>query len=273
MSDISTTLKAIGIASPLKKVLTLCDGAPLLAVSATSDDAIDVWLTLREAHDRLQHWPVILGGPGELDFHKETQEFLAQNYKESKDKPLGKSGVEWFEYRRSAEYWSDRMAPMVANLKSKGAEIPNFMLEKKEPIVRKAPGLPSEDYSPNDEFIAHSRDEFEGDVSIALLPITHGWEAAPLLNFGSWNNCPEPAVHAAVHQYWFEQYGAEVVTITHDTIEMRVSRPPLLWDQAFALAEDQELYAEFDQMGGGLNTTRGLAASLLESTVWHFWWD
>jgi hypothetical protein len=73
-------------------------------------------------------------------------------------------------------------------------------------------------------------------------------------------------------KYWQERYGAEVVGVTHDVVEMLISRPPRTRAQALELAREQCLYCS-DIVLQGTNTLDVLAASLLDGTTWFFWWD
>ncbi len=77
---------------------------------------------------------------------------------------------------------------------------------------------------------------------------------------------------SALLKHWYERYGAEVMGMTSDTIEMQVARPPRSSDEALQLAFEQYVYSPdiVDQGAGGLDH---LAALLLGGTVWYFWWD
>jgi hypothetical protein len=45
-------------------------------------------------------------------------------------------------------------------------------------------------------------------VIIAVLPVVDSIEAIAALDFGHWNDCPEPAVHFAFARMWQGLYGA-----------------------------------------------------------------
>jgi hypothetical protein len=110
------------------------------------------------------------------------------------------------------------------------------------------------------------------EVSIALLRLDAPWEAFAHLGWGAWNECPEPEVHCALHRYWGEQWGAQVVSITHDVVECAVSRPPQTREDALRLAREQYIYCR-DIVEQGTETVPALAASLLGAPFWFFWWD
>lgn len=110
------------------------------------------------------------------------------------------------------------------------------------------------------------------EVSIALLPQENAWQAPCLLKFGGWNNCPSPEEHAALFRYWQQHYGAQLVTLAGDTLEMTVTRPPTTRAAALALAQQHYVYCP-DTVEQGCETLEALAASLLNAPVWFFWWD
>lgn len=110
------------------------------------------------------------------------------------------------------------------------------------------------------------------ELSVALVPTTVTWEIPAYLDFGAWNECPEPAVHCAAFRYWNIQHGAEIVAITGDVVEAVVRRPPPTREDAMRLAEQQYEYCE-DIVSQGTDAISRLAASLLNGEFWFFWWD
>ena len=87
------------------------------------------------------------------------------------------------------------------------------------------------------------------------------------------NECPAPEEHVAVHRYWFETYGAEIVLLSDDIVEMRVARPPTTRQAAEALAYEQFVYSGGDLVFQGTQTLLALASTLLAGRYWYFWWD
>jgi hypothetical protein len=73
-------------------------------------------------------------------------------------------------------------------------------------------------------------------------------------------------------RHWHQQYGAEVVGITHDVVEMYVPRPPTKREAAHALAREQYGYCA-DIVDQGVGSVGALAAGLLYAPSWYFWWD
>jgi hypothetical protein len=106
-------------------------------------------------------------------------------------------------------------------------------------------------------------------VIIGLLPTADPTETAAYLQFGKWNDCPEPAVHICFARRWRDKYGAVQVSNTYETVEFRVAKPLTDRSEALDLAWKQYHYCT-DSIPGTLEES---GASLIGSTVWHFWWD
>jgi hypothetical protein len=107
---------------------------------------------------------------------------------------------------------------------------------------------------------------------IVLVPAADPAEVPAVVHFGGWNACPGPELHVALHRRWQARYGAELVGMSADVIEMRVARPPKTRDEAMALANEHYAYCE-DIVHQGVESLSNLAATLLDGTVWFFWWD
>ncbi|MBV9993451.1 MAG: DUF4253 domain-containing protein [Alphaproteobacteria bacterium] len=106
-------------------------------------------------------------------------------------------------------------------------------------------------------------------VHIVLLPAGDWTEAPALLNWGGWNGCPPPEYHVAALRSWRQRYGAELVGMGGDALNLTVARRPLSRDEALALAREHYLYCSdaVDQ------TLRPLALHLMSDDWWSFWWD
>jgi Domain of unknown function (DUF4253) len=109
-------------------------------------------------------------------------------------------------------------------------------------------------------------------VTLGLFPTKNGWEIPAHLNLGGWNECPEAAAHVRLMKRWSEEYGAELVGVNGDTVEMLAHRPPQTREDALRLAGEQFLYCE-DIVIQGTQTLETLAAGLLGNKIWFFWGD
>jgi Domain of unknown function (DUF4253) len=109
-------------------------------------------------------------------------------------------------------------------------------------------------------------------IYIALIP-TDDWTTIPAyMRFGDWNDCPSPEYHVAAMRHWRDRYGVELVGMAFDTLNLTVARPPSTREDAMALAREQYIYCS-DIIEQGTQTFSGLAATLLGSDWWFFWWD
>jgi hypothetical protein len=109
-------------------------------------------------------------------------------------------------------------------------------------------------------------------VHIVLLPTQVGFEAAAFLRWGGWNECPAPEYHVAALRNWGERYGAELVGVSGDVINLRVARRPENRLEALSLAREQFDYCS-DIVSQGTGDLSTLAAALMADNWWFFWWD
>jgi len=109
-------------------------------------------------------------------------------------------------------------------------------------------------------------------VHILFLPTDKSWEGPAFLRWGDWNACPPAEYHVAALRQWNERFGAELIGITGDTIELFVANPPSDRETALAVAHDIYRYCP-DAVDQGTESLTGLAASMLMQQSWIFWWD
>jgi hypothetical protein len=109
-------------------------------------------------------------------------------------------------------------------------------------------------------------------VCVALIP-TDDWTTIPAhLRWGGWNACPEPEYHVAALRAWRDRFGAELVGLGTDVMDLRVARPPQSREQALDLAREHYVFCH-DSVDQGVGTLSGWAALLLGYEWWSFWWD
>ena len=109
-------------------------------------------------------------------------------------------------------------------------------------------------------------------VHILQLPAATSWEVPAWLRWGDWNACPPPEHHVAALRSWHERYGAELVAIDRDTMNLRVRRRPSNREEALALAREQYRCCP-DIVDQGVGSLSALAAGLMAGDWWFFWWD
>ncbi|NUS13266.1 MAG: DUF4253 domain-containing protein [Streptomyces sp.] len=110
-------------------------------------------------------------------------------------------------------------------------------------------------------------------AQVALIEAGEGWQVPTLLDFGGWNQCPEPPAHAPVLRRWYERYGAEVVWVSHDALLLAMTRPPVTRRQALAFAWEYPSYCLDGMDAYGADDIPDLASCLIDAEVVRFWWD
>lgn len=107
---------------------------------------------------------------------------------------------------------------------------------------------------------------------LALIPTRLSWQTLAFLMYGGWHSELDPEHHVALAKRWHKRYGAELVAVMPDTVEMRVMRPPRTHASALRLAWEHYTYC-IDVVIQGTQTIDALAAGLLNGRSWFFWWD
>jgi hypothetical protein len=237
--------------------------------------AIDLWRRLRSLTEQTGHWPVLLGDDACVQRLRESVRWMTAMKTETILKDAATiDPVGWCENRHLDEV--EEIERQLAK-----AESPEYQRYCTELLAADGPlrGLPQgpwpEGGTAGRQFsipFGPMTHEPLPRVHAGLLPTVHGWQAPALLRFGAWNECPSPAENAVHFKYWGDLYGAEVVGIAGDVVELQVARPPHDRDAAVELARQQYLYCR-DIVTQGVQTIQRLAATLLDAGVWFFWWD
>jgi hypothetical protein len=114
--------------------------------------------------------------------------------------------------------------------------------------------------------------QLKSTVPIALIPTDDPTAIPAYMQWGNWNQCLAPAYHVAALRAWRDRYGAELIGLGADTINLRVSRKPATREEALELAREHYFYCN-DIIDQGIGSYRALAAGLMASDWWYFWWD
>jgi hypothetical protein len=109
-------------------------------------------------------------------------------------------------------------------------------------------------------------------VYIVLVP-TDDWTTVPAyFRWGNWNANPPAEHHVAALRSWHDRYGAELIGLSSDTMNIRVSKRPSSRKEALALAREHYAYCN-DIIDQGYGNLSALAAALMAHDWWYFWWD
>ncbi|MCJ2187031.1 DUF4253 domain-containing protein [Novosphingobium beihaiensis] len=109
-------------------------------------------------------------------------------------------------------------------------------------------------------------------VHVLFIPTQHGWEVPAYLRWGNWNACPPPEYHVAALRQWHDRFGAELVGMTGDRMDVHVASPPASRDAALGTAKEIYRYCP-DIVDQGTGTLSALAAAMVSGHWWNFWWD
>jgi hypothetical protein len=247
MPDLEATLCENSIdVSRLEVLWDEADG-PLYCLAVDSPEAIDLWAQLRALTPQTGYWPVVMGADDVAGA------LLADT--EYDDRPPAEIAA--LGECMDVESW---LGKVEAHGLAPEAPPEGAWPESVEP--------------PTDFWIPCETNSDDPCVSIriALVPTKDGWKAPAFLKFGNWNACPAPEQHVSMLKSWADRYGAELVGISNDMLELRPGRLPASRDEALALAREQFLYCA-DIVQQGTETLSVLAALIMSGAVWSFWWS
>lgn len=108
------------------------------------------------------------------------------------------------------------------------------------------------------------------EVILILVPTSKSYEIPAYLKWSAYNLSPPTEFHVAALKDWHERFGAELVGIGRDYLEIFVPNPPLTHPEAIEVAKEEYFYCP-ENIGDG--TLSGRAAELMASRWWFFWWD
>jgi hypothetical protein len=274
MENLKIQLLQAQIDSDSLEQLWEVDGAKVYGLTVNGANAIELWEKLYQLVSETGYYPAILGDRDEeviisIERTQWGKYSVAQIIADSEDIDADR----WFDDTAKA-----RREDLEQCWAEEKEYQPDFQVDRDilDPLTLAEIGeWNDERIEPDDEYTIPfniRNGEAIPKVAVALIPTVVSWQVFAFIKFGNWNACPTPAAHIAIAKKWYRQYGAEVVGISNDVVEMRVTKPPLDRDTAFALAQKQYIYCE-DIVSQGTGTLMKLASALLDSNIWYFWWD
>jgi hypothetical protein len=203
-------------------------------------DPLACWRRLRGVHHRTGLWPFVAG--------TQLVERLWQDATIGHDPTAVARGL-----AIDAEAWPAEQAAL--------AEAPDPAALRVDPaaVARAAAALP--------QVACTSR-----DTVLGLIQAQHGYEVPGLLSWtGAINIDVDAAHHVAVLRYWQQRYGAELVTLTFDQLELLVARAPQQLATIAKVAAD--LLGYCPDLADGAGTLERVATHVVPRRCWSLWWD
>ncbi|MDQ1232215.1 hypothetical protein QE379_003641 [Sphingomonas sp. SORGH_AS 879] len=234
---------------------------PYERVTVPGKDALAAWERLRASE---RGWPVVIGGDADLE--RIADQFTIDDPAVSgvpSNRAGPRSPAQIIAAADALRFPADFRTWSAAN----GGE------DLRAPIGQWPTDI---DAGPEAPGLAVAEDITSGKVldrvHIVMLPARHGWEAPAYLRWGNWNACPPSEYHVAALRDWNRRYGAELIGINGDTMNIRVRTRPQ--DRADALRLAREMYEYCpDAVEQGAETLSNLAAGLMTTDWWFLWWD
>jgi hypothetical protein len=221
-------------------------GRGVWAFHAPADQLLPWWHRLRTAHHVTKLWPVILGPHTEL-------------------------GEVWVTTEDPDDVVAAGLAmDATAMLAQRRTDVQPYPAYDSGVDVRPAPRGDATGLG------AQEADDFslaEEDGWLGLVAAPHGYVVPGLLSWsGAANVNLDGADQVAILKRWHDRFGAELVALGFDILELYVPRPPTDAETALAVAEEQWVYCP-DAVDQGARDLDTLAAVQVRSHRWSFWWD
>jgi hypothetical protein len=213
-------------------------------------DAIQALTHCRERYAETGLYPFLIGDAEDLGRVEEAAEFNPQDPAEVIKASFEVSIADWIAAnRKDAEEFEFSPTEILGEWPRKNPEMGSICLHKD--IVSK---------------------KIKPKVYLGLARIEEPWHLPAVLKYGGWNECPDATIQCAFYRSWQERFGAEITGMSGDTVECAVKRPPTNRDDAIALAWEQYWYCG-DIVDQGCSFISNLAATIMNSPYWFFWWD
>lgn len=262
---------------------------PFELIEVNGEQALTLWTELRQKRDG---YPVVLGNADTLA--ELAAPFVSRQPSKTAERIIsiadGLRHPEDLRAKRALDYQA-AMEFIRKSIKNSGVEaLPEIIivqpdgtprtLTREETIAEylrkpqpppegkwpaEAPPMPSLSVAQN------YKGQFE-KVYITIIPTDDPTTVPAYLQWGGWNACPAPEYHIAALRSWRDRYGAELVGLNLDTMNVRAKRRPQTREEAIELAREQYVYCN-DIIDQGVGTVSELAAALKANDWWYFWWD
>ena len=223
---------------------------PFTTLGIPGTSAIETLESRRAAYPQSGEYPFLIGSAEELTRIHEAAEYNEWEFDDIIQNALSLDLSQWIQERR------EEAAKYEFSESDLQGEWPGEILDKGSASLHR-------------DMLSG---EFISEVFLGLARISEPWHLPAVLKYGEWNACPEPEVHCAFHRQWQSKFGAEITGMSSDIVECVVKRPPRDQAASLELAWQQYWYCA-DIVEQGCGTVSSLAATLITSNYWYFWWD
>ncbi|SDH40593.1 protein of unknown function [Sinosporangium album] len=223
-----------------------------------SDEPVsgELWCRLRAEHAGTGLWPVLLDDSAQPWWAGQVA-----------PEPVG----EIDNYTPSAfmvEVWADMLEPSRAGWEADLSDL--------EPFGRSCPGLAEPGrpvYDPDELADAFARSLDDGGTPLGLVAARRGADSLAVMGWqGALNHNRWTAPLASVVRSWEERFGARVVRLGFNTMDLSVAAPPVTMRHALHVAAEHWTFCP-DIVYQGPGTLADYAEVIRGRTAWSFWWD
>ena len=243
-------------------------GSPVYVARVPEKDVLPLWSSLRALHDSSGWWPVLSGSPAPtlipwemLDGSVDTSA-LALGNKHNAVSLLQDFYVRTFHGLRPDEEPVPSLVHDAADLAqrlTRLAEASDAPGSDRDVLFEPEPSTPWGVASPT--------------TLLMLVRASAGHEVPALLRWdGACNHGIAGHEHMAVLRHFHEEYGAELVGMTGDVIELAVERAPSSPGGAALAAMEMFAYCP-DIVLQGIGSVEALAERVAPTGDWFLWWD
>jgi Domain of unknown function (DUF4253) len=205
-----------------------------------------LWARFRAAHPRTGLWPVLLDDS--------AQPWSAGQIAPEPVTEIGRYDPAAF----VAEVWSEWAEPPI-DLTPFGRYSPGLA----------PPGRPSEDPGEVADRCAALLD----GRPLGLVPAARGADVLTAIGWqGARHHNPLTAPLSAVLRGWEDRFGARVVGIGFDTIDLSVAAPPVTFRHALRIAAEHAAFCP-ESIIQGPGTLAGHADQIRDARIWSFRWE
>ena len=227
---------------------------------STRPTSAAAWSAWRERHPATGLWPLLIrakeGADDPLGLHIEE----TANFSSPTDADAVEVLAEWFRYTVEDHVEFDYLEPFGPTWPGVSPPLP--------------PLGPPDQLA--DRFAAQliAEQPMSGGVHLGLVPATIGAETLTTLGWiGPFNHENDTGLIAQVLLDWGQRFGARMVGLGSDTVDVSVAAPPTTYEQALRVAMEHFAFCPDNIWTSAFNTIPEYAEAITNLPAWSFWWD